>query len=90
MRRMHTPATGTSDSISLAGRQVEFRLIPSRHATKLRVRVGVAGVEVIRPEARDEMEVSDFLRTNAAWIVNQLERVEGFRGIRKPRQKEAG
>jgi predicted metal-dependent hydrolase len=87
---MHTPTVGTSDSISLAGRQVEFRLIPSRFATKLRVRVGVAGVEVIRPEARGEAEVSDFLRTNAAWIVSQLERVEGFRSIRRPRQSETG
>jgi predicted metal-dependent hydrolase len=90
MRRTHTPTTGASDRISLAGRQVEFRLIPSRFATKLRVRVGVAGVEVIRPEARGETEVSDFLRTNAAWIVSQLERVEGFRSIRRPRQSETG
>ncbi len=81
---------GTSDCILLAGRQVEFRLIPSQFATKLRVRVGVNGVEVIQPEARGETEVSDFLRTNAAWIVSQLERVEGFRSIRRPCQSEAG
>jgi predicted metal-dependent hydrolase len=90
MRRKHTPTAGTSDRISLAGRQVEFRLIPSRFATKLRVKVGVAGVEVIRPEARGETEVADFLRTNAAWIVSQLERVEGFCNIRRPRQSETG
>jgi predicted metal-dependent hydrolase len=90
MRRTDRPTTGTPDRISLAGRQVEFRLIPSRFATKLRVRVGVTGVEVIQPEARGETEVSDFLRTNAAWIVSQLERVEGFRNIRRPRQSETG
>src|SRR5207249_5917726 len=56
---------------------------------KLRVRVGIAGVEVIQPEHRDETEVSDFLRTNAAWIVSQLDRVEGFR-IRRPRQTTTG
>ena len=82
--------TGTLEIISLAGRQVEFHLIPSRFATKLRVRIGIAGVEVIRPQHRAEMEVFDFLRTNAAWIVSQIERVERFRSIRKPCQSEAG
>ena len=49
-----------------------------------------SGVEVIRPQHRAEMEVSDFLRTNAAWIVSQIERVERFRSIRKPCQSVAG
>ena len=90
MRRLHKPTTEDSGSILLAGRQVEFRLIPSKHATKLRVRVGVSGVEVIRPEARDEVEVSDFLKTNAAWVVSQLERVEGLRSIWKVHRAETG
>jgi predicted metal-dependent hydrolase len=81
---------GTLKCISLAGRQVEFRVILSRFAKKLRVRVGICGVEVIRPQGRGETEVSDFLQTNAAWIVSQLEHVEEFRSIRKPRQNEAG
>lgn len=81
---------GTLDCISLVGRQVEFRLVPSRRATKCRVRVGISGVEVIQPEARDKTEVSDFLRENAAWIVSQLERVEGLRSIRMPRQSVTG
>jgi predicted metal-dependent hydrolase len=64
--------------------------VSSKAATKLRIRVGISGVEVIRPEARDHQEVTDFLLTNTVWIVNQLERVERFRGIRKPHQSTAG
>ena len=90
MRNAGTVRTGTSESISLAGRQVEFRLVLSRFAKKLRVRVGIDGVEVIRPQGRDETEVLDFLRTNAAWIVSQIVDVERFRCIRRPRQRLAG
>jgi len=87
MRNVRTTKTGTLNRISLAGRDVEFRLIPSKFATKLRVRVGIAGIEVIQPDQREETEVLNFLRTNAPWIVNQLERLEGFRRIRKPWQR---
>jgi predicted metal-dependent hydrolase len=90
MRNAGTVRTGTSESISLAGRQVEFRLVPSKFAKKLRVRVGIGGVEVIRPQGRDETEVLDFLRTNATWIVSQIEHIERFRGIRRARQRVAG
>jgi predicted metal-dependent hydrolase len=81
---------GTKSRILLAGRQVEFRLVSSKAAAKLRIRVGISGVEVIRPETRDHKEVNDFLLTNSVWIVNQLERVERFQGIRKPHQSAAG
>jgi predicted metal-dependent hydrolase len=90
MRSVRTAKIGTLDSISLADRHVEFRLIPSRFATKLRVRVGISGVEVVQPADREKADVLGFLRMNAAWIVNQIDRVEGFRSIRKPQQKIGG
>lgn len=72
--------------ISLAGRQVDFKLVCSRSASKLRVRVGTSGVEVVRPKARDEEAVKSFLLTNGLWIINQLDRIERFRGIRRAKE----
>jgi predicted metal-dependent hydrolase len=35
-------------------------------------------------------DVTDFLLTNAAWIIDQLQRVDRLRGIRRPKQNIAG
>lgn len=78
------------DRISLAGRSVEYCVIPSKFATKLRVRVGMAGVEVIRPQDRDQTAISNFLRANASWILTQLDRVKRFHGIRRPNRRGVG
>jgi predicted metal-dependent hydrolase len=77
------------DSIDLCGRKVDFRLISSKSARKLRVRVGVSGVEVVLPARRGDDEVNTFLRSNEAWIVEQLERVERFRKVRRARTSRA-
>src|ERR1035441_7207943 len=90
MRKTRASRTGTLDHISLGGRQIEFRLVPSRTARKLRVRVGITGVEVVQPQDRGKEDVSDFLLTNGAWIVDQLQRVERLRGIRRPKHRTAG
>ena len=90
MRSARTVNSGSLKSILLAGKQVEFRLIPSKAATKLRVRVGIAGVEVIQPSDRDPSAAYDFLRANTAWIINELERVKRFRSIRKPSRNVTG
>lgn len=80
----------THHSIELGGRKVSYRLIRSKSARKLRVRVGVGGVEVVLPDAREPEEIAEFLQANAEWIISQLERVERFRSVRRPRRKRAG
>jgi len=82
--------SGARGRIFLAGREVEYRLVQSKSAMKLRVRVGIGGVEVIQPAYRSDEDVNEFLRTNAAWIVGQLDRVSRFRDVRRPRQSQAG
>jgi predicted metal-dependent hydrolase len=77
------------DSIDLCGRKVDFRLINSKSARKLRVRVGVCGVEVVQPATREADEMTTFLRSNGEWIVKQLERVERFRKVRRPQTSRA-
>ena len=76
--------------LALAGRVVEYRLVQSKSATRLRVRVGVNGVEVIRPAFRNDEDIAGFLRVNGAWILGQLERVERFGSIRRPKAAVAG
>jgi predicted metal-dependent hydrolase len=76
--------------IELGGRRVEYRLVISKSARRLRARVGVAGVEVIRPQARKDDEVEGFLRANEKWLISQLKRVEKLRSVRKPPRRNEG
>lgn len=56
---------GKHTSITLAGRKVEYRVIRSKAAQKLRVRVGPKGVEVLQPAEREDGDVTAFLRANS-------------------------
>ena len=80
----------TQASIKLAGRKVDYRVIRSKTAKKLRVRVGLNGVEVLQPAARANGDVSAFLHANEGWISGQLARVASFRGVRKAERHRAG
>jgi predicted metal-dependent hydrolase len=80
----------TLSSIQLAGRQVNYRLIQSKAAKRLRVRVGPVGVEVMQPLTRKAGEVEAFLHANDAWIIAQLERVERLYSVRCPLNSTGG
>ena len=73
---------GNHHQIKLGGRRVDYRLVASRSARKLRVRVGLNGIEVVQPVNRTDNDVSSFLDQNEEWILDQLERVERLRKIR--------
>ena len=73
---------GNHHQIKLGGRRVDYRLVASRSARRLRVRVGLNGIEVVQPVNRTDNDVSSFLDQNEEWILNQLERVERLRKIR--------
>jgi len=80
----------TQHQIQLGGRRVDYRLVRSTGAKKLRVRVGPNGVEVVQPAARNGEDVSAFLGRNEAWLLDQIHRVERLRGVRRPAQRRAG
>jgi predicted metal-dependent hydrolase len=82
--------TATHHQIRLGGRRVDYRVVCSRAARKLRVRVGPNGVEVVQPAARNGGDVSAFLDRNEAWILGQLRRVERLRGMRRSEQRRVG
>ena len=75
--------SATLHQILLGSRAVEFRIVRSKVATRLRVRVGPNGVEVLQPAARDPREVPAFLRRNEVWVLEQLRRAEKLRGVRQ-------
>jgi predicted metal-dependent hydrolase len=74
----------TNHSIRIQGQRVKYRLVESKSARKLRIRIGPQGVEVIRPRTRLPTDVRAFLLANQNWIIDQLERVENFRHVRRP------
>lgn len=74
----------------LGGRRIEYRILRSRAARKLRVRVGPDGLEVVQPADRDGEHVAAFLDRNEAWILNQLQRVARLHGVRRPALRPAG
>ena len=80
----------TQHQIRLGGRRIDYRVVRSRAARKLRIRVGPNGVEVVQPAARNGEDVSAFLDSNETWILDQLQRVERLRSVRRPEQRRAG
>ena len=79
----------TQHQIRLGGRRIDYRVVLSTAARKLRVRVGPDGVEVVQPTARNSEDVSAFLDHNEAWILDQLQRAERLRSVRRPAQCRA-
>lgn len=73
----------TSEKIDLDGRMIDYRLVRSNTARKLRVRVGINGVEVIQPTGRETRELEAFLKSNREWIVKHLERADRLRLVRR-------
>lgn len=71
-------------SIQLQGRCVNYRVVLSRSARKLRVRVGPRGVEVIQPTGRSASDVESFLIERAQWVLDELKRAEQLQAIRRP------
>ena len=73
--------------IRLGSRRVDYRVVRSSTALKLRLRVGPNGVEVVQPSTRNGEDVSAFLDRNEAWILGQIQRVERLRTVRRPAQR---
>lgn len=80
----------TQERIRLGGRVVHYRLVRSKGARKLRVRVGPSGVEVVQPVTRNGEEVEEFLVANERWILGQIDRAERLRSVRRAVRRPAG
>jgi predicted metal-dependent hydrolase len=67
--------------IELRGRRIDYRLVVSRSARRLRLRVGPNGVEVLQPANRTSDDISIFLNQHKAWILDQLKRVDRLQKV---------
>jgi predicted metal-dependent hydrolase len=90
MERPDVMKTATQHHVRLGGRRVDYRVVRSTAARKLRIRVGPGGVEVVQPAGRNGEDVSAFLNRNEDWILDQLRRVERLRGVLRSKQRQAG
>jgi predicted metal-dependent hydrolase len=72
------------NTLELDGRRVECTIRVSAQSKRARVRVGPSGVEVVLPAHQRTSRAAEFLRENAAWVVAQLDRVDGLKRVRPP------
>ena len=77
-------------SMKLNSQQVEYRVVTSRTARRLRVRVGLDGIEVVRPQLRTAEETEAFLRQHEEWLGAQMERVQRLRVVHRPLLEKKG
>jgi predicted metal-dependent hydrolase len=77
-------------SVIIDGREVKYRLRLVKSARKLRIRVGVDGVDVIRPGTSDAPDAEIFLQRNGPWVLAQLDRVRRLQAARRVRHIDAG
>lgn len=68
----------------LNGQEVEWRLVRSPAAKKLRIKVGPNGIVVVLPEGREAGEASAFLSDQRAWVSEQLARIRRLHELRRP------
>ncbi len=78
------------NSTEVNGRRIEYRLVRSDSAKKLRIRVGVNGVDVVQPSGRLTEDVDCFVEANGPWILGQLQRIERLGAIRRPQSISKG
>lgn len=90
MAPVEITGTGTRSTILLSGKAVEYRLIPSRSARKLRIRVTPDLIELIVPEDRTGEEAEAFLIANVAWTTEQLERARKLAALYRPEKQAKG
>ena len=71
--------------ILLDGQEVEWQLVRSSAAKRLRIKVGPDGIKVVLPDGRDSSEAFAFVAENQAWVGVQLERARKLLTIRRAR-----
>lgn len=76
--------SGRVQRLDLGGREVACRLVRSKTAKKLRIRVrGPAELELVIPEDRDEAQGLAFLAENLAWVEVEVERAKSRLALRR-------
>jgi predicted metal-dependent hydrolase len=80
----------TQHQIRLGNRRVDYRVVSSHSARRLRIRVGPNGVEVLKPNDRTASDVEVFLLDHARWVLEQVRRTDRLGGIIRRDRPRAG
>lgn len=80
----------TRQHILLNGQDVEYRIVHSQAAKKLRIKVRLDGIDVVVPADRENQEAIAFVTENRDWVIEQLERARTLRALRRPEKKRPG
>lgn len=87
-------ARGTSadapQRLLLGEREIEWQLVRSSSARKLRIKVGPNGIRVVLPEGRDSREAAAFITDNRVWVAEQLDRTRKLLAARRPEIRANG
>ena len=75
--------TAEPHRLLLDGQEVEWRLVRSSVAKKLRIKVGPDGVVVVVPEGREVCEAAAFLSDQRGWVGEQLARIRRLHELRR-------
>jgi len=76
--------------VLLNEQELEWQLVRSSVAKKMRIKVGPDGVKVVLPKGRDDSEAAAFVVKNGAWVAQQLERTRKLLAARIPRKRPDG
>jgi predicted metal-dependent hydrolase len=88
MTRLSVASVTQERAVEICGRRVRYTLVSSRTTKRLRIRVGLRGVEVIRPVSRGIAAAQSFLVEHGPWVLDQLHRARrlhaALRTVRLP------
>lgn len=90
MRPAEHIESSTTQHILLNGQDVEYRLVHSQAAKKLRIKVRLDGIDVVVPGDRDNKEAIAFVNENRDWVIEQLERARTLCTLRRPEKITPG
>jgi predicted metal-dependent hydrolase len=76
--------------VTVAGREIDYRIRIRTGDGGLRMRVGLGGVEVLCPAARPREDVEVFLQANGAWLLAQIDRLARLASVRRATQTQVG
>lgn len=90
MQRAELVGMSATQSILLDGQEVEYRLVRSKSAKKLRVRIRPDGIEVVVPQSRDTQDAIAFVSQHRTWLIEQRKRAQHLRAVRRPYKRPHG
>lgn len=69
-------------SVTLKGRRVAYCVRASSKASRMRIKVSPRGIEVVTPTKAEPERITQFLKKNSRWVLDQLDFIKRAGGVR--------